>query len=199
MISGMELYNIIVNQLKNGISEDSEWRDVLRRSLFYYCSGCDPTPVLVFEGKWKIYIYSDIIIQGTFDEEFNKLCNYIAGEGFSLLKKENVNNPKWERCILSLWTDSKGRDFCLAFIKHDAVDLYKDIYLGIEKTIPVCITNINYEFYDSPNYSSRFFNNIKSLYVLGYCFDSEYECIDEYNYYNTNEKVQLFRKNLEIV
>lgn len=65
-----DVYNII----ENGISNNAE-RELLAQSLFYYCSGIDPTPIIAFGSDYPLYIYSDIIDYGNGD--FNKTMNVL--------------------------------------------------------------------------------------------------------------------------
>ena len=75
----------IYDLLKNGIS-DNEDRELLAQSLFYYCCGKDPTPIIAFRADYPLYTYSDNVdyVQGDASKTFQDLysddtnyCNYI--------------------------------------------------------------------------------------------------------------------------
>ena len=90
-----------------------------------------------------------------------------------------------------------NKEFCMAYVQYDAVDTYQRLYLDIGDTSPRCICNFRYEF-DNPMRGYRFFNNLekKSLYIMGDCFYSDYECIAQCKHYLTGETVNLFRKKI---
>ena len=54
-------------------------RELLEASLFYYCSGKDPTPVVAFGAEYPLYVYVDSLVyqrkdlDGTLQDLYDRL------------------------------------------------------------------------------------------------------------------------------
>ena len=176
---------------------DNEGKRLFFNSLFYYCCENDVTPVIKFGAQYPLYIYADILIERDSSDAPYKMNVYLERQGYRLVKEYSIVNQYWNNVLITLWKDLHDKEFCMAYVQYDAVDTYQRLYLDIGDTSPRCICNFRYEF-DNPMRGYRFFNNLekKSLYIMGDCFYSDYECIAQCKHYLTGETVNLFRKKI---
>lgn len=184
---------------KNGIQNNEE-RELLGQSLFYYCCGKDPTPIIAFGSDYPLYIYSDIVNygDGDFEYETKVLYDRLNKAGFKLvdvckLKKSGcLRNAK--NAVLTLWTSPQNKAFSLLYVQNNAVKTFCDIYSdGSNYIQPKCICNYRNEG------NFIFLNDIekRTEFVLGYCYNKKYRRVAEYNYYGDYEKqskVSLFHR-----
>lgn len=190
--------------LENGISNNEE-RELLAQSLFYYCCGKDPTPIIAFDSDYPLYIYSDIIDYGNgdFDSLTNNLYERLSKVGFVCVDTERIRHLKpITNIAVTLWKTQGNRYFSLIYIQHDAVKAFQKIYSdGSHNYIqPKCICNYRYEFTDQ-NYQNNFgfFSSIekRTEYIFGHCCNEKYKCISEHDYYGDyeeNTKVGLYHR-----
>ena len=57
------IFDKLCNLFENGISNDDD-RELLANSLFYYCCGADPSPIMAFGSDYHLYVYADIVDYG---------------------------------------------------------------------------------------------------------------------------------------
>ena len=117
------IFNQLISIIETGISADED-RELLSSSLFYYCCGKDPTPIVAFGDKYKLYIYSDILIGVDFLAETQALCERICNVGYNLQwNKALTPTARWEKgtnIYLSQFGVPNGNNFFLLFIQADA-------------------------------------------------------------------------------
>ncbi len=127
----------IIDQLcrlfENGIQNNEE-RELLGQSLFYYCCGKDPTPIIAFGSDYPLYIYSDIVDygDGDFEYETKVLYDRLNKAGFKLvdvckLKKSGCLRNA-ENAVLTLWISLQNKAFSLLYVQNDAVETFRNIY-----------------------------------------------------------------------
>lgn len=181
--------------LENGTMTDSI-RDLLGQSLFYYCSGKDPTPIAAFGAKTPLYVYVDInkdFVTGT-QELYDRLknLNFYHIESHALRTTGRLQKAK--NAELTLWNTDKGESFILLFVQGDAIEGFKSIYTdSINYIQPKCICNCRYELNDL----DVFYQLEKRVeYILGHCYNPKYRCIQEYDYLGdyASFKVGLFHR-----
>ncbi|WP_302696282.1 hypothetical protein [Ruminococcus callidus] len=191
-----DVYNII----ENGISNNAE-RELLAQSLFYYCSGIDPTPIIAFGSDYPLYIYSDIIDYGNgdFNKTMNVLYERLFKAGFVCVDNKRITHLKTIQNIeVTLWK-AEGNLFSLAYIQHDAVMSFQKIYSdGSNNYIqPKCICNYRNESARQSNFA--FFSQIekRTEYIMGHCFCDKYKAVSKHIYYGdyeANTQVTLFHR-----
>lgn len=174
-----------------------ELKNLLKNSLFYYCSGKDVTPISAFKEDYPIFLYADKLRNNSsiFNEEMTVLYQRIKKEKIELkcvhkLKlDENFINTE-----ISLWQTSNGNFFILLFIQGDALNTYKSIYENeCLSILPKCISNIKYEM----NNSYFLYIEKQVQYILGHCHDKNFIVVDSYDYkgdYTFINKVPLYCK-----
>ncbi len=153
--------------------------ELLKNSLFYYCCGKDPSPIIAFKDQFPLYVYVD---KKDFSSE---LFDILQKEHLTFIKKEIINNSI--NSILTKWK-YKDNTFFLLYIQYDACKTYKILYGDF---FPKCICNYRYEL---PN---RYIlevaeKNVK--YILGHCFNKDYVVDKYYDYYGDysfNQKVKI--------
>lgn len=191
------------NLFENGISNDFD-RELLAQSLFYYCCGKDPTPIISFGSDYPLYIYSDIINYGFGDykAETEELYQRLNRAGYEMMDTHNLAKSKrWngvENIVLTQWMTPQKAIIYLIYVQNDAEETFRKIYSDNGNYIqPKCICNYRYEFIN-PN-SQGLINTIekRTEYIFGYCSNQKYKSIGEYDYYgdyDDNAKVQLFHR-----
>ena len=195
-----QLIDQIASMLEKIVFTDID-RDVLGQSLFYYCSGKDPTPIITFGAKIPMYVYVDSLeipkndFKNTVRELYRRLKNK-----FSLAKICNLKCTerlqKTEKAELTLWNTSLGESFVLLYIQGDASKTFESIYREESGNyiVPRYVCNYRYELYD--------LGILKTVekrveYIMGHCFDPKYRCVAEYDYYgdyDTDCKVKLYHR-----
>ena len=195
----MSIADLIASIVKNGIANDEE-RALLGNSLFYYCSGKDPTPVIAFGADYPLYIYSDT------DPDFISLTSglyrRLQESGFKLIDSRSFRGGgRWEHAPdmdAAQWEAADGNAFCVLCLQNDAEDSFQHIYRDMSNFIqPKCICNVRYEFFDT--HSADFFQQIekRTEYILGYCYSNKHKEVCEYRYYGDygqEEAVKLYRR-----
>ena len=183
-----------------GICDDDD-RELLGNSLYYYCCGCDPTPIIAFDSQYPLYVYVDIVQYGNgdFTKETKKLYKRLKEFGFQEKYKEhngkyfasadndiNKNNIQLiiEQSELSQWITKHGSSFYLLYIQGDAVTVFWKMYHESRNNNyiqPKCICNFRYEFMDG----TKNLNHIekRARYIMGYAHGEKYKKVGEYKYY----------------
>ena len=177
-------------------------KDMLGQSLFYYCSGKDPTPIIALGAKIPLYVYVDSLHfdDDAFSSATAELYARLKKHGFLLCEKRNLEpNGRLSECSnadATLWKNASGESFLLLYVQGDAALTYGSIYADEENYIqPKYICNYRYELRDRGLLSQV---EKRVEYILGHCHDPKYRCIDEYAYYGDyGEKdvgVKLYRR-----
>ncbi len=150
---------------------------LLDRSLFYYCSGKDPTPVLIFGARIPLYVYADHLkaCRSTPREEMAVLYRRLEEGGFSRTETRPVATP-FKAAELTAWQTEDGEVFSLLYLAADATAAYFELY-G-EDTLPRCICNYRYEM----NNARLGPIEEKVAYILGHCHTGRHLPIAEYPY-----------------
>ena len=195
-----DLISDICNIIENGISNNAE-RELLAQSLFYYCSGIDPTPIIAFGSDYPLYIYSDIINydDSDFNSSMDTLYERLSKAGFVCVGNKRIMHLKTIQNIeVTLWKADNNL-FSLAYLQHDAVKSFQKIYSdGSNNYIqPKCICNYRNESTGQSNFG--FFSQIekRAEYIMVYCFCDKYKAVSKHIYYGdyeTNTKVTLFHR-----
>lgn len=176
----------------------NEFTYLLQNSMFYYCCGKDPTPILALNKEYPLFVYADIVDygRGDFGQTTEKLYDRLKKKKLTLKKIENFNfDESFKNSTLSLW-EGENSSFLLLYVQGDATKIFKYIYNNNHKIIcPKCICNIKYEM------NTSYFLQIEKeiSFILGYCYSENFSKINEFNYYGDynvlNKKVYLY-KNL---
>lgn len=189
--------------LENSSSCDT---DVLRQSLFYYCSGKDPTPIAAFGAKIPLYVYVDsfIYMKNDFFTEKAELYKRLIRLNFSLSKKIALKLrgrlKAGENAELTIWKTAQGANFALLFVQGDAEETFKSIYRGSKNgnyIKPRYVCNYRYELRDKVILEQL---EKRAEYIMGHCFEPNFRCIGEYGYYGDYSfgdtvKVKLYRNS----
>ena len=198
-----ENINEIVFMLENDVLTDNG-KDLLGQSLFYYCSGKDPAPIIAFGAKIPLYVYVDsfVTISNSFEVESKELYGRLKKANYSLAEKRNLKaigrlkNAK--NAELTLWENRDGNYFALLFAQCDANLGYEGIYKEKGNYIqPKYICNYRYE---TVNFELLGQVEKRVEYIMGHCFNPKYRCVGEYDYYgdyhfNSKCKIKLYRRH----
>lgn len=165
---------------------DLNYKDLLKESLFYYCAGKDPSPIIAFKTNYPLYVYVDK------KDYSNELYKRLNDHNFKLLEKQEIL-PK---TTLSIWKYNE-HTFYLIYAQNDASKAFIEIYDDI---IPKCICNYRYEL---SNRSLLQRAEKETTYILGHCFDDNFMVIDEIQYYgdysfNKDVKIKLYKEKIEL-
>ena len=184
--------------------------EILGNSLFYYCCGIDPTPIIAFGTQYQIYIYCDIFAygNGNFDNAILKLYSRLEAHDHVLKTKYRFINPEVlneaENVELTEWMVGNNESIFLLFIQDDAVRAFRAIYNCNDENNnsnlikPKCICNFRNEFFDNSSWS--YFNAIEKRvdYVFGYGPQSEkYKVVSKHPYYGDyedNATIALYKR-----
>ena len=178
-------------------------RGLLEASLFYYCSGKDPTPVVAFGAEYPLYVYVDSLVyqrkdpDGTLQELYGRLhkSKFRMSEQLRL-PVEDV--PHLKGAEVSLWETKVGERFLLLFLWSDAEKGFRCIYGdGRSYVLPRCVCNYRYEM---PRRGVLEEVEARVPFVLGHCFHRAYRCVGQYDYlgdYGGKETVRLYRRSCE--
>ena len=52
---------VLIASALSAEQKDADIKELLSKSMFYYCSGVDPTPVIALFSEYPLFIYSDIL------------------------------------------------------------------------------------------------------------------------------------------
>ena len=165
--------------------------DALSRSLFYYCSGVDPTPVIALFSEYPLFIYSDLLrrYEGGVDEAAQILLSRLAEHGFRAVTREHIELGEGAVLIL---LEKDGARAQLLLVKGDAWRIYRLIYGEGGAIRPRCIANIRYEM------DTRHFLPIEREveYILGYSYSREHTAERKFKYFGdySEKEVTLFRR-----
>ena len=169
--------------------KDADIKALLSKSMFYYCSGIDPTPVEALYREYPLFIYSDLFrrLEGGVDEAARRLLSRLSERGF--------RSVLCERCEISdggLLTviEKNGERTLLLLVKGDARRTYSTVY-G-EELLPRCIANIRYEM------DTSFFLPLEKEveYVLGHSYSGKHRAERRFKYSGDyrEKEVTLFKR-----
>ena len=120
-------------------------REMLSRSLFYYCCGKDPTPILAFRTAFPLYLYVDLCRHREVEGEMAALCERLARKGIAAEPPRALSChgrlSACHRALLSRLTVG-GQGTLLLYLAGDANTVFPTLYGDI---LPRCIANIRYE------------------------------------------------------
>lgn len=179
-------------------------REILANSLYYYCCGKDPSPIIAFGAEYPLYIYVDIVDYGcgNFEQETQELYERLKNNGFKLLEVEKLINSKRlyssNNNTLTMWNTPQEEKFFLLYVQGDAIKVFRSIYSDNMNFIqPKCICNYRNEIFRS--IEPDFLKTIekRTEYIFGYCYNEKYKCIAKYKYYGDYEKnteISLFHR-----
>ena len=156
---------------------DLKYKDILKESLFYYCCGKDPSPIIAFKNNYPLFVYADK--KDYSHELFKRLNKY----HFNLIEKQEIST----NTTLSLWKYNDDT-FYLIYAVNDASKAFKEIY---DDVIPKCICNYRYELTNRHILQNA---EINTQYILGHCFDENFIVVDEilyYGDYNFNKEIKI--------
>ncbi len=176
---------MITSIIQRGIKTDEE-RELLGNSLFYLCSGIDPSPVLAFEADYPLYIYADINLE--YEKELPGFYMQIQERGNSLESSESLLD-KEGKVFVSRWLTADNKPFCVVYYLSDAVSVFSKIYSDYDAgdrpnfILPKCVCNYRYEFLDEESdFSYAFCKRItyKTEYIYGECLNDKYSLVGTY-------------------
>ncbi len=177
---------------------------LLKQSLFYYCSGKDVSPIVAFKQEYPLYVYADIVNygRGNFDIFLNEFFERLKSLDFLFIQKvnlvQNFFDKEFENIVLSEWQTVSGNTFLLLFVQGDACKVFKAVYSSetLKSVLPKCICNYRYEMRNR-SFLERIEQNVE--YILGHCFNKNFEKINQFSYYGDYgskqaEKIFLFKR-----
>ena len=143
----------VVNFFENHELKDIH-KEFLSSSMYYYCAGKDPSPIICSIRKFQLYIYVDsfVYMKEHYDDATNLLYlrleknNMICTSKKRLAKTGRIEN--FDNAELSLWTDVSGQSFYLLYIKADASVAFEEIYEDGRRRnyiLPNAICNYKFE------------------------------------------------------
>ena len=197
--------NLIYSIFQNGLQNNRE-RELLGDSLFYYCCGSDPTPIISLNREYKLIIYVDNTRYASGDTQTQSDCLYqkLEKEGFGRVEvsvDEDVA-PLPEDAELTVWEHEDDEEqIILLYLYDDAERGFKRIYSDRDNYIqPQCICNYRYEYVGGNNFRP-FMERIEKRveYILGHCFNDKYALVEKINYCengdcDSSEKIQLYQR-----
>lgn len=185
--------------LEIGIKND-DIRDLLGQSMYYFCSGIDPTPIIAFKASIPLYIYVDSFkdIDMSFNEALHTIYSTLKNHGISQAKSINLHLYKVKNAELSLLTDENGKEFLFLFMAADGNDAFSYIYSDHDNYIsPKYLCNHRYG--TEPD-GALYQVQKRVEYIFGHCYSSKYRKLGEYKYfgeYQNNDgdvTVPLYRR-----
>ena len=181
----------ISNLLLSKNTDNNISRELLSHSLFYYCTGKDPSPIIAFEAQFPLYIYVDLCTDP------DLLYRRLSDRGFLLRDSGYIEK---HLCAISVWTGENDRPFGLLYVQGNANDVFLNLYSdktdgSFNLLLPKAVCNQRYEM---PNREYTVFPSIekRAEYIIGYCFNSKYRrvgLIDYFGDYGDNE-IAVFRR-----
>ena len=72
---------------------DFNYKEHLKESLFYYCAGKDPSPIIAFKNTYPLYAYVDK------KDYSNELYKRLNNHNFKLIEKQEI----LPNTTLSMW------------------------------------------------------------------------------------------------
>ena len=188
------MINLDFNGIMFALNSDkrcAERAALLSESLFYYCAGTDPTPVIALFDRFSLFIYSDILDYGRSDleKETEKLEKKLEKHGFKLIRVETANSLA-DAVLYEFERD--GASVFLLYAAGDAWKTYEALYGRDGIILPKCIANIRYEM------DTRKFLPIEKevSYILGYSYSRMHRKIDTFEYYGdySEKEVKFFER-----
>ena len=177
-------------------------RILLGQSLFYCCSGKDPSPIVALGANVPLYVYSDLFKYESFEKYATTLKNRLKDRGFSLEKEMilpqlgRIKNAK--NADLSLWSNTKNESFLVLMLQDDAKRTFSSLYDEKDNFIvPTYLCNYREELGEDVGV---FFEQLikKVQYVMGHCFNKKHHKIAEYEYLgdygSSTDKISLYRR-----
>ena len=155
---------------------------LLGKSLFYYCAGKDPSPILALEAEAPLYVYVDLLKSPhtTFACITEELYTRLAAGGLRMVNKQREATvgslAPAKAAELTVWQTQDGRSFTLLYLEADATEAYRALY-GSE-LLPRYVCNYRYEM--DASYLIRIEQRIP--YVLGHCHSKDFAPIAEFPY-----------------
>ena len=147
---------------------------ILSESLFYYCSGKDPTPVVALYNEFPLFVYSDLMKHRDLYSEAKALEERLKSHGF-LITCHKETEILDGAVIYGLSKD--GCRLILLFVKGDSWQCYQKIY-G-EEVLPKCFANYRYEMN-----AARFLGiQRKAQFILGHSHGEEHSEVRKIKYY----------------
>ena len=200
MFNGKDFKEKFINLVKNiqGEGFDVETLIALNDSVYYYCAGKDPTPIFALNDRHSVFVYADIIGYGHGDyfEETEHLYRRLIKKGYTLLYKiplQSLGGFAIKNATATLWQNG-NKNFALIYLQGDAGAMFNSLY---NEVLPKCIVNIRYEFNGRQGQLSRLKNCENEVdFVMGYCFNSEYRIVEEFDYYGDygEKRIKFFSK-----
>ena len=167
--------------------------DRLPESLFYYCAGKDPTPILIFGARVPLYVYADHLrySHGTPEEVLSILAHRLEKGGYTRIGGRPVDTEL--AAELSVWQDGEGARFSLLYLVADASDAYFSLYGG--STLPRYICNYRYEMNNAR--LAPFEEKVE--YILGHCHSPAHSAVADYPYrgdysFGRDTRITLYRR-----
>lgn len=187
LISSAKIENLVINGIKS--IDDCEY---LGNSLFYYCCGKDPTPVIAFGSQYPLYIYVDndaTELQTT----VNILNGRIQAKNYSIVESRFIPRAKWHgACIITKWSDQCGKCFFLIYFQEDAEKIFSRVYgYEINYVQPKCICNIRHNLRKMGIISQL---EKRVQWIMGHCYNEKYYEESQHPYYGDYQegKVSLY-------
>ena len=178
-------------------------RDLPEQSLFYYCSGKDPTPIVAFGAEYPLYVYVDSLVyqRKDLDGTVGDLYRSLRKSGLQMTESLRLpveDTPEIKGAEVSLWETKEGERFLLLFLQADAEKGFCHLYGGRGNyALPRCVCNYRYEM---PRRGVLEEVEDRVPFVLGHCFNRRYRCVGQYDYlgdYGGRETVKLYRRSVE--
>lgn len=182
---------VLIASALSAEQKDADIKALLSKSMFYYCSGVDPTPVIALFSEYPLFIYSDLLrrYEGGVDEAAQILLSRLSEHGFRAVTCERTEIA--EGAVLAL-LERDGAAAHLLLVKGDAWRTYRLIYGEGGAIRPRCIANIRYEM------DTRHFLPIEreARYILGYSYSREHTAERKFKYFGdySEKEVTLFRR-----
>lgn len=195
-----KIYNKTYNQIVNDLNKEiktPELIKLLKDSLFYYCAGKDPSPVINYYEMFPMFVYSDsfIYMKKDYEKETRILYNRLLDKGFLMINKEEIKLVNYDtKATLSKWT--KGdKEFLILYVLGDSWKTFNNIYNNrYSYIIPKCMCNIKYEM------NTSVWTNIEkeTEYILGHCYNNYFSKVSEGKYYGdySATKISLYKREL---
>ena len=194
-----EIMNNFTAALESGRMSEEE-KDLLGQSLFYYCSGTDPSPIVALGSTVPLYVYVDsfVYIRNGFTAESKELYSELEKTKFKKQTKLTLPSKgrlaKSQNAELTLWKTAEGEHFLLLFVQADAVEGYQSIYGNSDMNYiqPAYVCNYRYELRERGILDQL---EKRVQYILGHCFDPKYRRVGEIPHLDRpDEKIGIYHR-----
>ena len=184
-----------LTKIKSALSKSGDFgalAGLLSDSLFYYCAGKDPSPIIAFYKDYPLFIYSDLLKhrENWRDETVGVLFRRLREHGFTVSEVEYANLLDGGVTALC---EKEGASLLILYIRGDAWRCYKEIY-G-EEYLPSCIANYRYEMNSAP------FGGYERLVkrIIGHAFTGVHRVALEIPYFGDyqGEAVKVYERDEE--